>query len=38
MILNDLDHDSEDVFGQKNFLMKNKFWDFENFSEILGAP
>jgi hypothetical protein len=38
MTLNDLDLDSEDVLGQINFLMKNKFWDFENFSEIFGAP
>jgi hypothetical protein len=38
MTLNDLDLDSEDVLGQINFLMKNKFLDFENFSEIFGAP
>jgi hypothetical protein len=38
MTLNDLDLDSEDVLGKINFWMKNKFLDFEIFSEIFGAP
>jgi len=31
MTLGDLDLDSEKILYEKNFWLKNIFWDFENF-------